>query len=252
MSSLSNKLLVQPLSEYVCDGEGLDVNKKNTDEVETKCRKITVVCLGDEEFETDLDLFPSEMLRAVAVSEFADNKKIRIPFTAEAFLSCYGKYSANIESYLQIKQDKNVATIEDVVLITYDTVKSEVNNVLNRINVGGKIRIAINNIILVLDVNIVTSFGVCGERFANQNIRTTIALRNLKYRNTHGYSSEFKHTSASSNDLTRGMFSLSENDYDFSKQNSYSYNIEFFENLVRVMICNEKTIRALRYVILDL
>ena len=76
------------------------MDESSTEVVATN--KITVVCADNTRIKVDLNLFPSEFLRRLAASDFADKKEVEIPYSADHFYKIYKKYLPAIEEYLQI------------------------------------------------------------------------------------------------------------------------------------------------------
>ena len=68
----------------------------------TAANKITVLCADNIRIKVDLNLFPSELLRRLAASDFADKHEIEIPYRADHFYEIYRKYLPAVEEYLQI------------------------------------------------------------------------------------------------------------------------------------------------------
>ena len=64
--------------------------------------EITVLCADGVRIQIDLNLFPSEFLRRLAASDFADKKEVKIPYRADHFYETYKKYLPTVEEYLQI------------------------------------------------------------------------------------------------------------------------------------------------------
>jgi hypothetical protein len=91
-ASLPTKLVPQECAESLME----------EDVVATATDEITVLCADGVRIRVDLNLFPSEFLRRLAASDFADKKEVEIPYRADHFYKIYKKYLPAIEEYLQI------------------------------------------------------------------------------------------------------------------------------------------------------
>ena len=72
------------------------------EDVTETVNEITVLCADGVCIQVDLNLFPSELLRRLAASDFADKNEVEIPYRADHFYEIYRKYLPAIEEYLQI------------------------------------------------------------------------------------------------------------------------------------------------------
>lgn len=89
--------------------------------------KILVKCSDLKIYNVDLNIFPSEMLRAIAKSPFADNKQVEILYDSSAFLEEYSKYLPPLQEYLglpatedEIIQKQGDLVIFDIAFLVYE------------------------------------------------------------------------------------------------------------------------------------
>jgi hypothetical protein len=92
----------------------LDTSAENA---ETKNHRsaITVICSDGPRIRVDLNLFPSEILRSVARSEFADCDETPIIFDSTSFLTLYNSYLPSIHDYLCLSDEAKIADIAIIV-----------------------------------------------------------------------------------------------------------------------------------------
>jgi hypothetical protein len=74
----------------------------DTAETKTHRGSITVICSDGVRIRVDLNLFPSELLRKVARSEFADRNDVEILYDRVRFLKIYNKYLPQPDDYFQL------------------------------------------------------------------------------------------------------------------------------------------------------
>ena len=110
--------------------------------------KITVLCSDDVHIAVDLRLFPSEMLRQLARSEFADNKTTRIIFDSATFNALYNQYLPSAADYFQMVPREDRIQILDFGMNFYCEWnffgENHEEEILNVIHMKAKLKISLN------------------------------------------------------------------------------------------------------------
>ena len=140
---------------------------------------ITVECSDGVHIAVDLRLFPSEMLRQLARSEFADNKTTRIIFDSTTFNALYNKYLPSVEDYFQLVSREDRIQILDFGIDFYcDWSLSGENHekeILEAFGMKAKLKISLN----VVSDNRVSPAGTLNVPAGTLNSRTFVVLCNL-------------------------------------------------------------------------
>jgi hypothetical protein len=125
---------------------------------------ITVECSDGVKIAVDLRLFPSEMLRQLAQSQFADNKTTRIIYDSATFTALYNKYLPSVEDYFQLVPCEDRIQILDFGINFYcDWIFSGENHekeILEAFGMKAKLKISLN----VVSDNQVSPAGTLNSR----------------------------------------------------------------------------------------
>jgi hypothetical protein len=79
---------------------------------------ITVVFRDKKRMSVDLDVFPSETLRAIKRSKFADRDEVELQFQSEEFMHIYNEYKPiNARDYLQMHEHE-IKLVDVVFVVT--------------------------------------------------------------------------------------------------------------------------------------
>ena len=92
----------------------------DTTETKTHSGAITVICSDGARIRVDLNLFPSELLRGVVKSDFADRDEMEILYDSAQFMAIYKSYLPAPADYFQLHAPAALEVNDEIKIISYD------------------------------------------------------------------------------------------------------------------------------------